>query len=138
MRAVANVPAHRATHAVKFNLTAPCGDCPFRNDGKGIKLNNERAQEILEAITDQQKTFSCHKTVDYDAMDEDEEYDGDYHVPGYDEEHCGGALIFLEHIERPNQMMRIMERLRFYDRTKLHMDSAVFDDEDDFIDHHQE
>lgn len=30
--------------------------------------------------------------------------------------HCAGAMIVLEHEERPNQIMRIAERLGFYDQ----------------------
>ena len=53
-----------------------------------------------------------------------------------DSQHCGGALILLEKIESPNQMMRIMERMGGYDRHKLKMDADVFDDQYAFIDHH--
>lgn len=116
---------------MKFNLTTPCGDCPFRNDGKGIRLRRSRAQDILDAITDLDLTFSCHKTVEYD--DEDDE---GFHIVGDGEEHCAGALILLEHLEQPNQLMRIAERTGGYDRTKLNMDAPVFDDGDAFVDWH--
>ena len=53
-----------------------------------------------------------------------------------DSQHCGGAMILLEKIDRPNQMMRIMERIGGYDRRKLKMDADVFDDQYGFIDHH--
>lgn len=39
--------------------------------------------------------------------------------------HCAGALIFLEKRYRPNQLMRISERLGMYDRTKLDMKAKV-------------
>ena len=39
----------------------------------------------------------------------------------------------LEHNQEPNQMMRIMERLGFYDRTKLDMDAPVFKSYDEFV-----
>lgn len=48
-------------------------------------------------------------------------------VPTKDSQHCAGALIFLEKIEEPHQMMRICERLGMYDRTKLDMDAPVFE-----------
>ena len=45
-------------------------------------------------------------------------------------------MILLEKIERPNQLMRIMERLGFYDREKLDMTAPVFDTPKEFIAHH--
>lgn len=116
---------------MKFDLKRPCANCPFRFDVPGY-LNQARAEEIADALLYSDQTFSCHKTVDYS------EYDGDEgcHIPTEAEQHCAGALIFLEHQERPNQLMRIFERIGFYDRTKLDMDAPVFDDRDAFIDHH--
>jgi hypothetical protein len=62
--------------------------------------------------------FHCHRT----GRQDDE--DGDF-VPTEDSLHCAGALIFLEKRQRSHQMMRICERLGFYDRTKLHMEADV-------------
>lgn len=39
--------------------------------------------------------------------------------------HCAGALIFNEKRHTPNQMMRICERLGFYDARKLDMKAGV-------------
>lgn len=44
-----------------------------------------------------------------------------------DSRHCAGALILLEKIERPSQMMRIAERLGIYDRFKRDMDAPVYE-----------
>ena len=43
------------------------------------------------------------------------------------EAHCAGALILLEKLNLPSQMMRIAERLGMYDRRKLDMLAPVFD-----------
>jgi len=111
---------------MKFDLTKPCGDCPFRNDIT-FYLRPERVEEILEAISGQQQaTFTCHKTTGYD--DESGET-----LETKDSQHCAGALILLEKIERPNQMMRWMERLGYYDRKKLDMDSPVYSDPEEMI-----
>jgi hypothetical protein len=48
--------------------------------------------------------------------------------------HCAGAMIVLEHEDRPNQIMRIAERLGFYDRTALVMDSPVPETPDEWVD----
>ena len=108
---------------MKFDLIRPCIDCPFRND-KPFFFSYERVEEILQAITDRQQTFACHKTVEFD--------DGE-HVSSSNEQHCAGALIMLERMERPNQMMRIAERCGIYDRNKLAMDAPVYDNADDML-----
>ena len=51
---------------------------------------------------------------------------------GPNAQHCSGALIVLEKLEQPNQMIRISERLGLYDRRKLNMKAPVFDDFDEF------
>lgn len=110
---------------MKFSMKTPCPECPFRSDVKPY-LRVERVEEIIEAITDHQQTFACHKTTKFDDYGE--------HLSSASEQHCAGALIFLERIKRPNQMMRIMERLGEYDRTRLDMDAPVYEDPDAMID----
>jgi hypothetical protein len=106
---------------VKFDLVRPCKDCPFRTDIPAY-LSRARVREITSALIDRQATFTCHKT---NAFDDDE--DGNScTVETKDSQHCAGALIFLERLQRPNQMMRWMERIGAYDRTKLDIKSPVF------------
>lgn len=88
-----------------------------------------RAADIIVAITAQQGTFSCHKTTD--IGDEGEV------IETKNTQHCAGALILLEKIERPNQMMRWMERIGKYDRNRLDMNAPVFDNTSDFIEFHR-
>lgn len=107
-------------------MKTPCPHCPFRTDIRGY-LRPERMEEIIDALLDG-GTFTCHKTT---VPDEE-----DGMVDGPNAQHCAGALIFLEHQERPNQMMRIAERLGFYDRTKLDMEAPVPDCEYELIEHH--
>jgi hypothetical protein len=109
---------------MKFTMTAPCPKCPFRYDVKPY-LSPDRCEEILDSITHQQQTFACHETT---AFDDDGEP-----VQSDSEQHCAGALILLEKIEQPNQMMRICERLGMYDRTKLKMDSPVYGDDESML-----
>lgn len=98
---------------MKYDLTTPCGLCPFRNDGKRLRVAPERVLEMAAG------EFCCHKTTEID--DETGEF-----PPKPDSQHCAGALIFLEHLEQPHQMMRICERLGMYDASKLNMDAPVF------------
>lgn len=111
---------------MKYDLKKPCENCPFRNDRPGF-LNKARAREIVESITDQDGTFSCHK---HNKFADDDSEDA---IETKDSQHCAGALIFLEKLGRPNQMMRICERLKMYDRHKLQMDSPVYNSPREFI-----
>jgi len=99
---------------MRFDLKTPCVDCPFLR-ARRFPLTLGRVREILRAVTAEQKSFSCHKTVDY----------GDGEAKG-GEQHCAGAAILLERINRPNQLMRWMERLGAYDRTKMDMKADVY------------
>ena len=115
---------------MKFTLSEPCGNmCPFRIDCLKGWLGEKRATEIIDALTREDKTFACHKTVEYDDDDE-------LVLNNPKEQHCAGAMILLEKNGFANQMMRICERIGLYDRNKLNMDAKVFDEFDDFIEHH--
>lgn len=111
---------------MKFDLVAPCSNCPFRTDIV-FHLRTERVEEILDAVLDRGLTFACHKTTEAGGQCNPSK-----------EQHCAGAMILAEHQDRPNQMMRIGERLGFYDREKLRMDSPVFDDPESMIDHYRD
>lgn len=118
-----------------YELTRPCATCPFRCDGKGVTLRPERVDELEMQLM--MAEFACHKTVDYDAADWDGE--GDYNGAGLDHaQHCAGALILLENLEQPHQMMRISERLGAYDARKLDMDAPVFESWEDMRYHMEE
>ena len=110
---------------MNYDLTEPCPQCPFRTDIEPF-LRYERVIELKEALLYRQGTFSCHKTNTHDEDGEAIETD--------DSKHCAGAMILLEKLEKPNQMMRIAERLGMYDRHKLKMDAPVFDDFDEMAD----
>ncbi len=112
-----------------YGLTNPCSNCPFRTDVVPY-LRAERVEEIERGLGHGE--FYCHKTTQHDDKDDEENEDGSYH-PTHNEMHCAGALILLEKLERPSQMMRIAERLRMYDPTKLNMAAPVFDTFEDMI-----
>lgn len=65
--------------------------------------------------------FPCHKTAD---VVEDEEVGSEFRA-NENSQQCAGVLIFLERRNRPNQLMRIAERLGLYDRSKLKMKARV-------------
>lgn len=111
---------------MNMTMRAPCPHCPFRTDIDPF-LTPSRAREIAEALTVRDQTFQCHATVDYDkATNEDGDVCSAVAASSPQAQHCAGALIMLEHMERPNQLMRIFERIGCYDRTKLDMTAPVF------------
>lgn len=111
-----------------YKLRRPCAECPFRTDVPPY-LTGVRAADISIALL-RGSEFACHETTEHDD-------EGEAHTTP-DSMFCAGALIVLEKMDQPNQMMRIAERLEMYDRTKLFMDSPVHEDLDGFIRHHGE
>lgn len=113
---------------MNFNCKTPCKNCPFRSDKEPF-ITGERAEEIVESLESGQ-SFPCHKTINYSGGE-----DGSVTERS---QFCAGALIMLEKMEQPNQMMRIGERLGLYDHRKLDMNAPVYDSGDDMIDSHYE
>jgi hypothetical protein len=101
-----------------FSLKKPCNNCPFRTDVKPY-LRTARIVGILRSITEGDASFSCHKTTAHD--------DDGVPIQGKKEKHCAGALILLEKIKQPNQLMRIAVRLNMYKPDKLRMDIPIYD-----------
>jgi hypothetical protein len=117
-----------------YDLTKPCKNCSFRTDIPAF-LTSGRVEEIQDSL--ERGEFPCHETIDYNHLHEighDEYKDKLPYDVSESAKHCAGALILLEKEEAPSQMMRIAERLRCYDRTKLDMDAPVFDTFDEMID----
>ncbi|MCM3746543.1 hypothetical protein M3223_04160 [Paenibacillus pasadenensis] len=82
-----------------FDLKRTCPDCPFiEGSSTNQTLRPERIKGIKMDLL-QGRTFSCHKTVNYDSTTNKEE------------QHCVGAMLWLYKRDRPNQMMRIAERI---------------------------
>ena len=91
---------------MRFDLRQPCFSCPFRKD-KSFPLAKERVEQITKAILEQNKTFSCHKTLNSF---------GETHSHS---QHCAGALLFYQNYRTPNRMIRLAEMLEIYDKSKL-------------------
>jgi hypothetical protein len=99
-----------------FDLKRPCRDCPFRKGvGERFKLSRGRLREIREA-----PAFQCHKTVEYDAFDDDEKRQGDR------PQQCAGLMTVLHRIGEPNQIMQIAMRLGQLDPSTLDPEREVY------------
>ena len=92
-----------------FALKEPCSDCPFRNDGQSINLQDGRREQIIEdLLSGVSTTFHCHKTVyrkDADNFDEDGNY------KPQDVMMCPGAMAVARKLGRDPQMIQIAERM---------------------------
>jgi len=119
------MPLPSKSHA--YSLTTPCPKCPFRTDVKPY-LTRPRAREIARSLV--RSEFPCHLTTNLDSLTGDED---DLHHDTPNEIHCAGALIVLEKMGQPSQMMRIAERLGMYDARRLDMNAPVFESLDGMI-----
>ncbi len=113
---------------MNYTLTSPCAHCPFRKDIPAY-LTKRRVQGFKEALVDDQQTFACHETTKHRGGDNP----FNEGAVTADTQHCAGAMVLLERLEKPNQMMRIAERLGLYDRRKLNMEAPVFKNFRDMI-----
>lgn len=105
-----------------YGMVRPCPKCPFRRDIPGY-LRPERVDELEMNLV--RSDFSCHLTTVEDPDDDD-----GGNMEGPDSRHCAGALIILEKLQQPSQMMRIAERLGIYDASKLDMTAPVYENFD--------
>lgn len=110
------------------HLVRPCANCPFRTD-REFYLHPARRREIARGLLNDQD-FACHKTTK--SVEDDEGFE-DMVIDDDTTEACAGAMIVLEKMNRPTQMMRIEERIGFYDASKLVMDSPVYKNLNAFI-----
>lgn len=111
---------------MNYDLKSPCPKCPFRSNIPGY-LSRRRVAEIARGLV--RGDFPCHQTT----ADAEDETGINTRVATAESQHCAGALILLEKLEEPSQMMRICERLRMYDASKLHMDAPVYDSWEEMI-----
>lgn len=72
-------------------------------------LSKGRLEGIINDIRNDM-SFTCHKTLDLQSQQQ---------------QHCAGAMVFLEREGRPNQIMRIAERMGRYNHKELQMDADV-------------
>lgn len=89
-----------------YRVTQMCSNCPFKDNGKSIQLNEGRVEEIKEMLLEgTHKSFNCHKTV-YNLDVNMEPYQGTQEL-----KMCAGAYEFLKKQGKPNAQMQIAKRL---------------------------
>lgn len=113
---------------MNYDLKKPCPQCPFRTDIKPF-IHPERSEDICDSL-ERGQDFPCHKTTG-------EGEDGETTVES-SSQMCAGAMIMLERMGRPTQMMRISERFGKYNHKLLDMESPVYENTGAMIDRHYE
>ena len=107
---------------MKYDLAKPCDECPFRSDKK-FYLDSRKVTEIVDGLLYYNTGFSCHKTTTCK----------DRTAQHRNAQNCAGALIFLEKNNASTNTTRISERIGLYDRSKLDMDSPVYETKQEMI-----
>lgn len=84
---------------MRYDLKTPCKDCPFLRNA-WIFLPPARWREILKSLIEDNQTFTCHQTIDYEAW-----HDAGEFVQDEGNQHCAGALIMLAKAGKLNNNM---------------------------------
>ncbi len=113
---------------MRFDLTRPCGNCPFRSD-KPFHLRPERVRGILGGARGGNKwwpadSFPCHRTIEYT--------DDDTIVPETAQQ-CAGVMAILHRENRPNTAMQLAERLGLWNPATLDPDAPFYQSTEDAI-----
>lgn len=96
----------------------PCGTCPFRTTPDGLRgLGTERAQEIAESLL-RGESFTCHSDLDKQERNRNQ---------------CVGAMLILDKLQQPNQIMQVAGRLGMFSVADLRGRDVVFDNFDDWV-----
>lgn len=108
-------------------LTAPCENCPFRTDVRPY-ISAARAKTITDALL-RGESFPCHKTIDY-------RFSAKGRVTK-NTKMCGGAAVMLAHMDQPNAIMQVAERLGCLDTENIKKNSPVYKTPEEMIEAHK-
>lgn len=116
---------------MNYKLMTPCAHCPFRFDIPGF-LHPDKAEDIANDVLRGSGSFPCHKTLEWIDDNTDEGLESRQTETT---QMCAGAMIFAEHCEEWGQMLRIAERMRWYDPAKLALNAPIHTCIEDMINH---
>ena len=113
---------------MRFDLTRPCGNCPFRAD-KPFYMRPDRVRQILGGERGKAwwptPSFPCHRTIEYT--------DGDRARIPPTAQQCAGVMAILHRENRPNDAMQIAERLGLWDPATLDQAAPFYASTEDAI-----
>lgn len=114
---------------MRFDLRAPCKNCPFRTDETAIRFAcRERAEEIAESAY--RNGFPCHLSATIDGDDDDAGYEF-----GENTQHCAGALLlFGRHDDGTLALQQLPEAKQEAILGRLDWNAPVYEDESAFLD----
>lgn len=118
---------------MRFKLRRPCKNCPFRKDVVPF-LGGRRAEQMAQEVVMEERTFTCHETIDYDKWDEETNPEGWQDIRKNN--HCVGAIQLIESVGRPHQMLQVAERLGLYDPKNIDRSTPCFKSVKEFTKHH--
>ena len=114
-----------------FDLKRPCKNCPWLKElGPKFQLHPDRIREIVNA-----SSFSCHKTVNYDAMEEDENGECETQYKKSGAQQCAGLIAMLWKQGEMNQITQVATRLTDFDPSRID-GSEVYDSVEEAIRSH--
>lgn len=121
---------------MEFKLKSPCNNCPFLKSPY-FYLRPEFREEIAESLL-HDKSFPCHKTVNYENFDTVENEEGEeeqVYDPSGKEQHCAGALIVMVKGRElwDNFLFRLSHLANLFDPGKLDMSANVYDSLEEFV-----
>lgn len=107
---------------MNFTLKKPCPECPFlKGSSTNQTLPKIRLREITRELDeDDHSTFTCHKTLDYS-------YERPQDHKKEKQQHCAGAMIYLQKQGRANIAMRMAHFFGMMDINKLDMSADVIE-----------
>lgn len=120
---------------MRFSLKSPCTQCPFRSDITPF-ITGERADEIVNAVLVEEKTFTCHKALNGEWNDSTIGEGEECYSPSAKDIHCAGALVLITRNGAPHRMLQLAERLGLYDPSDLNMAAPVYESGSAMIEAH--
>lgn len=114
---------------MRFDLTSPCGDCPFRSD-KPFHLSPERVRQILGGGDHwwPAASFPCHRTIIYG-----DDENGDTTTIPPSAQQCAGVMAILHRENRPNDAMQVVERWGLWNPAALDPTAPFYASTEDAI-----
>lgn len=101
-----------------LNRKVPCGTCPFRTTQGGLRgLGTDRAEEIAESLL-RGESFTCHSDLGKRERNKNQ---------------CVGAMLILDKLQQPNQIMQVATRLNMLKVADLQGREVVFDNFEDWV-----
>lgn len=92
---------------MKTDLVKPCQDCPFRNNGAGVKLNRGRIDDLAQRVGVEGRGFICHKTANRKQ----------------EHQACAGSLAFTRNVGDDTAQVVLRIRLESNETKLAHVES---------------